>query len=51
MPFFAFYAKVTKAVEPVVAYVMKLAIPTYSKKRRVLIVRESNYSSARGWAK
>jgi hypothetical protein len=31
--FSAFYANVTKAVEPVVAYVIKLPIPMSSKKR------------------
>jgi hypothetical protein len=32
MPFSSFYAKVTRAVEPIVAYVIKLPIPMYSKK-------------------
>ena len=32
MPFSAFYAQVTRAVEPIVTYVMKLPIPVYSKK-------------------
>ncbi len=31
--FSAFYAYVAKALEPVVAYVIKLPIPMYSKKR------------------
>ncbi len=34
-PFSAFYAKVTKAIEPIVAYVIRLPIPVYSKKRLV----------------
>ncbi len=32
VPFSAFYAKVTKAIEPIVAYVIKLPIPMHSKK-------------------
>ena len=51
VPFSDFYAQVTKAVEPVVAYVMKLPIPMFSKKRLVLIVRAYYYSSTRGRAK
>ena len=35
MPFSAFYAQVTRAVEPNVTYVIKLPIPVYSKKRLV----------------
>ena len=35
MPVSAFEASVTNAVGPVVAYVIKLPIPMYSKKRRV----------------
>ena len=35
VPFSAFYANVTEAVESVVAYVIKLPIPMYSKKRLV----------------
>ena len=35
VPFSAFYAKATKAFEPIVAYVIKLPIPMYSKKRLV----------------
>ena len=34
-PFSAFYAKATTAIEPIVAYVIKLPIPMYSKKRLV----------------
>jgi hypothetical protein len=35
VPFSAFYAKSTTAIEPIVAYVIKLPIPMYSKKRLV----------------
>ena len=35
VPFSAFYATVTKAFEPIVAYVIELPIPMYSKKRLV----------------
>jgi hypothetical protein len=35
VPFSAFYAKATTAIEPIVAYVIKLPIPMYSKKRLV----------------
>ncbi len=32
VPFSAFYAKATKGIEPIVAYVIKLPIPMHSKK-------------------
>ncbi len=32
VPFSAFYAKATKTIDPIVAYVIKLHIPMYSKK-------------------
>ncbi len=35
VPYSAFYANVAEALEPVVAYVIKLPIPKYSKKRPV----------------
>ena len=35
VPFSAFYAKSTTAIEPIVTYVIKLPIPMYSKKRLV----------------
>ena len=35
VPFSAFCAKATKAFEPIVAYVIKLPIPMYSKKSLV----------------
>ena len=35
VPFSAFYAKSTTAIEPIVAYVIKLPIPMYSKNRLV----------------
>jgi len=35
VPFSAFYAKATTVIEPIVAYVIKLPIPMYSKKRLV----------------
>jgi hypothetical protein len=48
VPFSAFYTTVTKTIEPIVAYVIKLPIPMYSKKRLVsYFVRVDNYSSAR----
>jgi hypothetical protein len=33
VPFSAFYTKATTAIEPIVAYVIKLPIPMHSKKR------------------
>ena len=38
VPFAAFYASVTNAVEPLVAYVTKLPIPMHSKKLQLLLV-------------
>jgi hypothetical protein len=35
VPVSAFYPKVTKAIEPIVVYVIRLPIPMYSKKRLV----------------
>jgi hypothetical protein len=35
VPFSSFCAKVTKTIELIVAYVIKLSIPMYSKKRLV----------------
>jgi hypothetical protein len=35
MPFPAFYTTVTKTIEPIMAYVIKLPIAMYSKKRLV----------------
>jgi hypothetical protein len=35
VPFSVFYTTVTKTIEPIVAYVIKLPIPMYSKKRLV----------------
>jgi hypothetical protein len=35
VPFSAFYVKVPKTMEPIVAYVIKLPISMYSKKRLV----------------
>ena len=35
VPFSALYGKVTKSVEPIVAYVNKLPIPMHSKKHLV----------------
>ena len=43
VPFSAFYAKATTAIEPIVAYVIKLPIPMYSKKS--LVSRADNYSN------
>ncbi len=44
LPFSAFYANVTKVVEPVVAYDIKLPIPMYSMKRLVSYCAADNYS-------
>ena len=38
VPFAAFYASVTNAVEPLVAYVIKMPIPMHSKKLQLLLV-------------
>ncbi len=38
VPFAVFYASVTNAVEPLVAYVIKLPIPIHSKKLQLLLV-------------
>ena len=35
VPLSAFYDKATTVIEPIVAYVIKLPIPMYSKKRLV----------------
>jgi hypothetical protein len=61
VPFSAFYAKVTKAIDPIVAYVepivayvisfIKLPIPMCSQERLVSYCPADNYSSTRWRAK